>query len=238
MRRISTPLGSLLASALACATAAGAGACDATGQTRGGELLEPDPCASPSLEPTWTNLYKCYFGPTGRASCTAQGSCHGASTQTGARGSVPPPPVIGDPNWGAAVGYICGTSSAQCWAGMTQVPCVALGVADGGADAEASAEAGSDAAGDGGIPGDAALEAATDEGGEAEAGPPLPAYCGIVPAGGVSDPTQTYFWQALRGSTPKNLGLHNMPNPLGGYTFTAQDLDRISAWIQQGAKDN
>jgi len=102
---------------------------------------------------------------------------------------------------------------------------------DGPAEAQAT-ESGAPEAG-------SAEAGASDAGAAPEAGAPtctagLPP---IVPSGGASDPTTTLLWAALRGASGP--GLHNMPYSVGaGVTFTQADLDRISAWIQEGAQDN
>jgi hypothetical protein len=80
---------------------------DATGVVRGGEpLVAPgpaDPCVDGGTSSTWTDLYTCFFGPTGRASCSSQGTCHGDPSQTGALSS----------------GFVCGTSKDECFKGMS-----------------------------------------------------------------------------------------------------------------------
>jgi hypothetical protein len=86
---------------------AACGCSDATGVVRGGELLLVDPCAAGSTSSSWQDLYTCFFGPTGKASCSAQGTCHGADGQTGSLSS----------------GFVCGTSKDACWQGMTQGTC-------------------------------------------------------------------------------------------------------------------
>jgi len=89
-----------------------------------------DSCADSEAGDTWTYLYTCYFGPGGKASCTAQGFCHGGPEMTGSLTS----------------GYVCGTSREACWRGMTQ----GISTCDAGATAiDAAADAGADA-GDGG----------------------------------------------------------------------------------------
>jgi hypothetical protein len=90
-------------------------ACDASGSTQGGALVGVDPCADSEAGDTWTYLYTCYFGPGGKASCSAQGFCHGGPEMTGALTS----------------GYVCGTSREACWRGMTQ----GISTCDAGADA-------------------------------------------------------------------------------------------------------
>ena len=65
------------------------------------------------------------------------------------------------------------------------------------------------------------------------------------------DPTTTALWPALHTASGCTHGLcNNMPCsgsaaatgvcPIGSgtYTFTAEDLARISAWIKEGAQDN
>jgi hypothetical protein len=52
---------------------------------------------------TWTSLYRDYFGPTGKASCAGTGACHGDTSQAGYQGS----------------GYVCPSTAAQCYAGIT-----------------------------------------------------------------------------------------------------------------------
>jgi hypothetical protein len=48
----------------------------------------------------WQDLYLCYFGPSGVASCTfSPGNCHGGSMELGTLGS----------------GYMCGADSTACW---------------------------------------------------------------------------------------------------------------------------
>ena len=174
--------------ALAIATTA---ACtDATGTVQGGELLITDPCSTDAPS-TWTSLYTCYFGPSGVASCTAQTSCHGASSQLGSQVS----------------GFVCGGSKASCWQGMTQQ-------VDGGLF------------------------------------PPIVCLSALGCSGGVSDPTKTTLWGDLHQSSASNGQLDNMPcgDPAGTpipchadtatYTFTSDDLARISSWITQGGQDN
>ena len=73
---------------------------DATGFVQGGEALTSEA----GCTPTWTGLYATYFGPSGQASCTAQSSCHGAASQSGAQTS----------------GFVCGATKESCWEGMTR----------------------------------------------------------------------------------------------------------------------
>lgn len=62
----------------------------------------------------------------------------------------------------------------------------------------------------------------------------LPGTCRAAVTG--TDATSTVLWGRLRGASGP--GAHNMPNSSGAYTFTSDDLARISAWIQEGAQDN
>ena len=93
-RLAATPLAALAIAVVAAACA------QATGQVEGGDLLVVDPCATSA--PTWTYLYTCLFGPTGKASCASLGSCHGGPQQSGALMS----------------GYVCGTTKESCRDGM------------------------------------------------------------------------------------------------------------------------
>lgn len=52
---------------------------------------------------TWAELYRDYFGPTGRASCAGDGACHGSSDQPGAQAS----------------GYVCAGGQDGCYSGIT-----------------------------------------------------------------------------------------------------------------------
>jgi hypothetical protein len=51
----------------------------------------------------WTDLYRDYFGPTGKASCAGDGTCHGDKDQEGAVNS----------------GYVCGHDADTCYTGIT-----------------------------------------------------------------------------------------------------------------------
>jgi hypothetical protein len=222
-------LPALLALVAACAFG-----CDATGGEQGGQALAPDPCDAANKDGgghTWTDLYTCYFGPTGKANCSAQAGCHVTPNTVAAS--------IG--------GFVCGATKDDCWFGMTHPIYV---VEQGGqaltplelCDAGASA-----------IDGSCPLP-------PADAGPdaapictcyPSPAnvYLPIVPTGGTGDPTATYLWSALHVPTStctkglcNNMPCGNLgqacPKGTGAYTFTPDDLARISAWIKEGAQDN
>jgi hypothetical protein len=51
----------------------------------------------------WSDLYRDYFGPTGKASCAGTGQCHGSTTQAGTVSS----------------GYVCPDTADGCYAGIT-----------------------------------------------------------------------------------------------------------------------
>jgi hypothetical protein len=53
---------------------------------------------------TWTDLYACYFGPSGVVSCSSQTTCHGAANQQG----------------GLASKYVCGPMQSDCYQGMLE----------------------------------------------------------------------------------------------------------------------
>jgi hypothetical protein len=86
--------------ALAATAALLSGCSDATGQLRGGQILVVDPCP-PDAGHTWTDLYGCYFGPSGKASCAAINECHGS---------------VSDP--GAAFNFVCGHTKEACYQGV------------------------------------------------------------------------------------------------------------------------
>ncbi len=181
--------------------------CDASGSTQGGAALVADHCAGPDLGHTWTDLYTCYFGPSGKTSCVGQGFCHGSSNGTGA----------------FPVGWTCGTTRESCWQGMWQAQSE-----PGSAGMVCNVEAVPSDAGSEAGPADASASDAAD------AAPPQPPVVCVV----ASDPTTTKLWGVLRGTSS---GIRNMPwAQVGepGITLDAQDLDRISAWIREGALDN
>ena len=78
---------------------------DASPDLNGGDPLFTDACAKGGANSgsTWTDLYACYFGPTGKASCGGQDQCHVASTTTAAR-----------------VYFVCGPDKDACWQGLMQ----------------------------------------------------------------------------------------------------------------------
>jgi len=149
------------------------GCSDAPQTVQGGEPLTVDPCAPNGSHSgnRWQDLYACYFGPSGTASCGSQGtSCHATAKSLGA--------VIG---LNLAYKFVCGPTPGACWQGLI--------------DSMA------------------------------------------VPAGGAADPTSTVFYSALRKGPQ---GPNDPPQmPLNSpYTFSPAALAQISAWIQQGAKNN
>lgn len=218
---------SLLAALLALGACALLCGCDATGSEQGGQSLTPDPCDATKGGHTWTDLYTCYFGPTGKANCSAQSACHVSPNSSAA----------------AISGFVCGSTKESCWFGMTHsiyvlqdveppTACDAGAAALDGSCPMPPAEAGADAA-----PICSCFPSA------ANPDPP------IVPTGGTSDPTTTYLWPALHVPSSScdralcdnmpcgNLG-QNCPKGTGSYPFTSDDLARISAWIKEGAQDN
>lgn len=83
--------------------------CSASTSIQGGEARFD---AAPPLAPTdggdhgsgdtWVDLYRDFFGPSGRASCAGDGRCHGALDQPGAKAS----------------GYVCASGRDECYAGI------------------------------------------------------------------------------------------------------------------------
>src|SRR5579872_3303391 len=201
--------------------------CDATGNVQGGEALIADPCAATQGGHTWTDLYTCYFGPTGKASCSGKSGCHGITNSSAA----------------AISGFVCGASKDDCWFGMTHPIYVLLGVEPlTPCDAGAAAADGSCPM----LPADASPDAAPIC--TCYPSPSTPDEA-IVPTGGKVDPTTTFLWRALHvPSSPCTHALcnnmpcgdlgNNCPKGTGLYTFTPDDLARISAWINEGAQNN
>jgi hypothetical protein len=71
----------------------------------GGSLLDAmSPCQPGGANGghSWTDLYACYFGPTGVVSCESQTICHGVAGEQGALGS----------------NYVCGPTQNDCYQGM------------------------------------------------------------------------------------------------------------------------
>ena len=107
-----------LLSCLLVAAAAAAGACSDNATvpaTDAGSVAEEDAGADVEIDrpeeredagtgSTFTDLYRDFFGPTGKASCSGDGLCHGASTAAGAKGSG---------------GFVCGSDATACWTSMT-----------------------------------------------------------------------------------------------------------------------
>jgi hypothetical protein len=191
-------------------------ACDASGSTQGGAPLQADPCSAGSLSPTWTNIYNCYFGPTGKAGCSGKTSCHG-----------PPPPCNPQATdcLSGTIIWACGPSRESCREGlMSAVPGLLCPgeqvVPDAGSETDAAAESG-------------AVDAASEmtESGAPDAGRGIDAS---TPVG--CDPTTTLLWHALRGASGP--GQHDMPYTPASVVFTQQELDLISTWIREGAQDN
>lgn len=207
--------------------------CDASGSTEGGTPVQSDPCATGNLTPTWTTLYTCYFGPSGKAGCSGKTSCHGPPSPC----SPPMDCLSGTTIW------TCGPTRESCWQGMTTQQCFCPDASSPAGSFDAAIESGAlDAAPESGPSDAASAETGTD----GAATGACPSTCTALPAppvppGSSSDPTTTPLWFALRGA-PSKIGQHDMPwTPPGaapGYTFSAQDLDLISTWIREGAQDN
>jgi hypothetical protein len=215
-------LPALLALAAACTSG-----CDATGGEQGGQALAPDPCDATDGGHTWTDLYTCYFGPVGKANCSAQAGCHVSPTSPAT----------------AYSGFVCGATKEDCWFGMTHPIYVLQGV-----EPPTACDAGA-AAVDGSCPmppADAAADAAPIcSCYPAASNPDSP----IASTRGTGDPTMTYLWPALHvaSSTCSNVLCNNMPcgnlgqncpEGTGAYTFTSDDMARILAWLQEGAPYN
>lgn len=60
---------------------------------------------------SWTDLYACYFGPTGVVTCESQSNCHGAPNQQGAIASA----------------YVCAPTQSDCYQGMLKGGLVSAG---------------------------------------------------------------------------------------------------------------
>jgi hypothetical protein len=92
--------------AVAALGLAASGCSQATGEVQGGTPLAVETASSevcgPDAGSTWTDLYSCYFGPNGVASCAALGECHVSSASAG-----------------AADGFICGPTKGTCYTGFT-----------------------------------------------------------------------------------------------------------------------
>lgn len=78
------------------ALASGAACAQASGDVKGGDALfdASAPKVTTSSEgdagpdPTWNGLYRDFFGPSGKASCAGDGTCHGDASQPGAQASA------------------------------------------------------------------------------------------------------------------------------------------------------
>ncbi len=111
------------------ATTMAASACTAaTGTVMGGQPLgEGDAavadasaiassnCVFDAGTPRWQDLYACYFGPGGMASCGSP-TCHSVATDPGAQAS----------------NFVCGSTAASCFQGMTAPANGALAIVPAG----------------------------------------------------------------------------------------------------------
>jgi hypothetical protein len=157
------------------------GCSDATGELKGGQSLVVDPCPADAGN-TWTDLYQCYFGPSGRASCAGMSDCHTSSSNTiGAGGFF----------------FVCGPTKDTCWDGFTSF------LVDGDAGPMRTVGAGN------------TLQYLRAPGSKV---PIMP--CNVT---GQGNGVPTCNLLGLAGNA---------------YTFTQDDLNRINAWIMNGAQDN
>jgi hypothetical protein len=76
---------------------------DAAPPTTGSNACSGDANEDAGSGTTWGDLYRDFFGPTGKASCAGNGACHGDTSQAGYNGS----------------GYQCPGTAAECYAGIT-----------------------------------------------------------------------------------------------------------------------
>jgi hypothetical protein len=102
---------------LGLASMALVGCVSATETVTGETPLLVDPCQTGGVNAgnRWQDLYACYFGPSGQASCGSRNGCHGAPDQLGARASS----------------FVCGPTAEACWRGMTAGIVPAGGTPDG-----------------------------------------------------------------------------------------------------------
>ncbi len=88
---------------------------DAPATVSGGDSVLGDPCSDGGVNSgsRWQDLYACYFGPSGQASCGAQGSsCHGSATAMG------------------GINFVCGQTQESCWKGLIKAAVPDGGIAD------------------------------------------------------------------------------------------------------------
>ncbi len=127
--------------------------CDASGSTEGGTPVQSDPCATGNLTPTWTTLYTCYFGPSGKAGCSGKTSCHGPPSPC----SPPLDCLSGTTIW------TCGPTRESCWQGMTTQQCFCPDASSPAGSFDAAIESGAlDAAPESGPSDAASAETGTD----------------------------------------------------------------------------
>lgn len=68
------------------------------------EIDRPEEREDAGSGSTFTDLYRDFFGPTGKATCAGDGLCHGTSAAAGAKGSG---------------GFVCAADATACWTSMT-----------------------------------------------------------------------------------------------------------------------
>jgi hypothetical protein len=98
------------------------GCVSATETVTGETPLLVDPCQGGGANAgnRWQDLYACYFGPSGQASCGSRNGCHGAPDQLGARAS----------------NFVCGPTAEACWNGVTAAFIPKGGLTDAGITAK------------------------------------------------------------------------------------------------------
>ncbi len=81
-------LAAAFVSAVACSSSSGSstpsGDADAAPADAAAEAAPEPPEDDAGSGTKWTDLYRDFFGPSGRASCAGDGACHGAPNQAGA----------------------------------------------------------------------------------------------------------------------------------------------------------
>jgi hypothetical protein len=88
--------------AMTAADGAEGGASDPDAESGPPPVVDVDQCPDAGTPAAWSDLYNCYFGPSGIAKCGSASGCHDIANDDGAQGS----------------GFVCGHSSLECWQGM------------------------------------------------------------------------------------------------------------------------
>jgi hypothetical protein len=154
---------------------------DATGQLKGGQSIVIDSCP-PDAGHTWSDLYQCYFGPSGRAACAGMSDCHTSASK-----------VVGS----GGLFFVCGLTKDTCWQGFTSTL----------------------------VAGDAGPMPVKGAGNTLQ----------YLRAPGSMIPIMPCNVTGQKDGVPTC----NLTGAAGNaYTFSKDDLDRINAWIADGAQDN